>query len=239
MTCSGPIRPPGTRSAYLVAGFAQSTAGPAHHPPGRGGWQRPVPALAGQYPPAARHRGARVDPPRPGRHRRPDRRTARPGARLLGWWTRSTNGHGATLLQRAAGTTRRPRLLRAARRPARRAQPGAARRLAGLCQTQRGRRPGSSPSAAAPPNLRTLTAIAAGLGIPQAGSSARPSTPGCVVLGDDGAWFRHPLLADVLAESYLPGEAGPVHAAWAGSPGVALRRRCRRAAPAGRPRAPP
>ena len=31
----------------------------------------------------------------------------------------------------------------------------------------------------------------------------------------DGAWFRHPLLAGVLAESYLPGEAAPVHAAWA------------------------
>ena len=31
----------------------------------------------------------------------------------------------------------------------------------------------------------------------------------------DGVWFRHPLLAGVLAESYLPGEAAPVHAAWA------------------------
>ena len=36
-----------------------------------------------------------------------------------------------------------------------------------------------------------------------------------IVLGGDGVWFRHPLLAAVLAESYLPGEAAPVHAAWA------------------------
>ena len=28
-------------------------------------------------------------------------------------------------------------------------------------------------------------------------------------------WFRHPLLADVLAATYLPGQAAPVHAAWA------------------------
>ena len=39
-----------------------------------------------------------------------------------------------------------------------------------------------------------------------------------VVLDGDGVWFRHPLLAGVLAESYLPGEAAPVHAAWARSP---------------------
>ena len=36
-----------------------------------------------------------------------------------------------------------------------------------------------------------------------------------VLGGGDGVWFRHPLLAAVLAESYLPGEAAPVHAAWA------------------------
>ncbi len=47
------------------------------------------------------------------------------------------------------------------------------------------------------------------------GRSARPSTPEWSCSGDDGVWFRHPLLAAVLAESYLPGEAAPVHAAWA------------------------
>ncbi len=28
-------------------------------------------------------------------------------------------------------------------------------------------------------------------------------------------WFRHPLLADVLRSTYLPGEAAPIHAVWA------------------------
>ena len=40
-------------------------------------------------------------------------------------------------------------------------------------------------------------------------------------------------------QTYLPGEAAPVHAAWAGHLESALRRRCRRAAPAGRPRVAP
>ncbi|MGH3370110.1 MAG: helix-turn-helix transcriptional regulator [Nocardioidaceae bacterium] len=31
--------------------------------------------------------------------------------------------------------------------------------------------------------------------------------------GSDGYWFRHPLLAEVLYDSFLPGEAAPVHAA--------------------------
>ena len=35
------------------------------------------------------------------------------------------------------------------------------------------------------------------------------------MLGRERVWFRHPLLADVLIETYLPGEAAPVHAAWA------------------------
>ena len=38
---------------------------------------------------------------------------------------------------------------------------------------------------------------------------------GLVVRDGDTVWFRHPLLADVLVASYLPGEAAPVHAAWA------------------------
>ena len=36
-----------------------------------------------------------------------------------------------------------------------------------------------------------------------------------MVLDGDDVWFRHPLLAGVLAGSYLPGEAASVHAAWA------------------------
>ena len=66
-----------------------------------------------------------------------------------------------------------------------------------------------------PTDLRTLTAIAAELGISQAGSVREAVNTGVVVIGDDGVWFRHPLLTAVLAESYLPGEAAPVHAAWA------------------------
>ena len=38
---------------------------------------------------------------------------------------------------------------------------------------------------------------------------------GIVILDADSVWFRHPLLAEVLVASYLPGEAAPVHAAWA------------------------
>ena len=66
-----------------------------------------------------------------------------------------------------------------------------------------------------PTDLRTLAAIAAELGVSEAGSVREAVDAGVIVLDGDGAWFRHPLLAGVLAESYLPGEATPVHAAWA------------------------
>ena len=38
---------------------------------------------------------------------------------------------------------------------------------------------------------------------------------GIVIVDGDSVWFRHPLLADVLIATYLPGEAAPVHAEWA------------------------
>jgi DNA-binding CsgD family transcriptional regulator/tetratricopeptide (TPR) repeat protein len=64
-------------------------------------------------------------------------------------------------------------------------------------------------------DLRTLMAIAADLGVTDAGSLREAVDAGVLVLGGgEGVWFRHPLLARVLAESYLPGEAAPVHAAW-------------------------
>ena len=67
-----------------------------------------------------------------------------------------------------------------------------------------------------PAELRTLTGVAAELGVSEAGSVREAVDAGVVVLvGDDDVWFRHPLLAAVLAESCLPGEAAPVHAAWA------------------------
>ncbi|MGH3463644.1 MAG: LuxR C-terminal-related transcriptional regulator, partial [Kribbellaceae bacterium] len=37
----------------------------------------------------------------------------------------------------------------------------------------------------------------------------------CVAHGGEMCWFRHPLLAEVLNATFVPGEAVPVHAAWA------------------------
>ncbi|TCC42904.1 hypothetical protein E0H75_38505 [Kribbella capetownensis] len=37
----------------------------------------------------------------------------------------------------------------------------------------------------------------------------------CVAQGADMCWFRHPLLAEVLYATFVPGEAESVHAAWA------------------------
>ena len=123
---------------------------------------------------------------------------------------------GQPVLQRAAGTPRRPRLRRAARGPARRAQPGAAGRLAEHVSPGAGDRPHPGHRRPPRPNLRTLAAVAAELGVSEAGSVREAVDAGVVVLGGgEGVWFRHPLLAAVLAESYLPGEAAPVHAAWA------------------------
>jgi len=37
----------------------------------------------------------------------------------------------------------------------------------------------------------------------------------CVAQGAEMCWFRHPLLAEVLDATFVPGEAVPIHAAWA------------------------
>ena len=37
----------------------------------------------------------------------------------------------------------------------------------------------------------------------------------CVVQSAEVCWFRHPLLAEVLNATFVPGEAVPIHAAWA------------------------
>ena len=66
-----------------------------------------------------------------------------------------------------------------------------------------------------PTDLRTLTTTAAEIAGSQAGSVREAVDAGVIVLGGDEVWFRHPLLAGVLAETYLPGEAAPVHEAWA------------------------
>ncbi len=121
---------------------------------------------------------------------------------------------GQPILQRAAGAPRRPRLGRASRRPTRRAQPGAARRLARVVGPRAGdhpdprrRRPPDRPADAGGHRRRTRH--------PERRAVREAIDAGVVVLGGEAVWFRHPLLADVLTETYLPGEATPVHAAWA------------------------
>jgi len=37
----------------------------------------------------------------------------------------------------------------------------------------------------------------------------------CVAYSGEMCWFRHPLLAEVLTATFVPGEAVPIHAAWA------------------------
>ena len=67
-----------------------------------------------------------------------------------------------------------------------------------------------------PTDLPTLAKMAADLGISEVGWVREAVAAGVVVrAGGDGVWFWHPLMAAVLAESYVPGEAVPVHAAWA------------------------
>ncbi|TCC54420.1 LuxR family transcriptional regulator [Kribbella pittospori] len=63
----------------------------------------------------------------------------------------------------------------------------------------------------------TLVATAFGIG-PEALSAAlvEATTRGIVVALDSATcWFRHPLLAEVLYATFVPGEAAPYHAAWA------------------------
>ena len=67
-----------------------------------------------------------------------------------------------------------------------------------------------------PTEPSVLVSLAAGLGVSDPRALREAIDAGVVVLVREGAWFRHPLLADVLLDSFLPGEAGAVHAAWAG-----------------------
>ena len=66
-----------------------------------------------------------------------------------------------------------------------------------------------------PTDMRTLTAIATRLDTSETGAVREAVEAGVVVVGSEGVWFRHPLLADVLTATYLPGEATRAHAAWA------------------------
>ncbi len=65
-------------------------------------------------------------------------------------------------------------------------------------------------------DLREVTA-AGGIG-PEALTTALVEATGAgisVAHGPDTCWFRHPLLAEVLYATFVPGEAEPIHAAWA------------------------
>ena len=66
-----------------------------------------------------------------------------------------------------------------------------------------------------PTDLGSLDAVAGEIGVAITASVRESVDAGVVVLDGEMIWFRHPLLAGVLAESYLPREAAPVHAAWA------------------------
>ncbi len=66
-----------------------------------------------------------------------------------------------------------------------------------------------------PAEPAVLASVGAGLGVSDSGALHEAIEAGVVVLAREGVWFLHPLLADVLLESYLPGEASVVHAAWA------------------------
>ncbi len=85
-----------------------------------------------------------------------------------------------------------------------RAQNGPARELARLLAV-----------AGRPTKMATLSAVGADVGIEIVAPLRAALDAGVVTLDADSVWFRHPLLADVLLESYLPGEAAPVHAVWA------------------------
>ena len=84
-----------------------------------------------------------------------------------------------------------------------------------------------------PTVVADLESVLAGLGGQNFGTGSPPGAQaspmaaihegieaGIVNVEGDSVWFRHPLLADVLIATYLPGEAVPVHAAWAATLGA-------------------
>ena len=70
-----------------------------------------------------------------------------------------------------------------------------------------------------PTSIEDLREVAAAGGIgPEGLTTALVEATGAgisVAHGRDKCWFRHPLLAEVLYGTFVPGEAEPVHAAWA------------------------
>jgi len=70
-----------------------------------------------------------------------------------------------------------------------------------------------------PATVKNLTAVAATRGIAtesSAGALAEATNHGILVAQDAGrCWFRHPLLAEVLCDTFAPGMAASIHAVWA------------------------
>jgi hypothetical protein len=66
-----------------------------------------------------------------------------------------------------------------------------------------------------PTDVRTLGVVVAQLGVSTSPSVREAVDGGVLVLDGATVWFRHPLLAAVLLESYLPGEDEGAHGAWA------------------------
>ena len=68
-----------------------------------------------------------------------------------------------------------------------------------------------------PTEVPALQGVVAALGTSKAFTPALHEAVGAGILIREGEtiWFRHPLLADVLMSAFLPGEAAPIHAAWA------------------------
>ncbi len=154
------------------------------------------PALAGQRPPPPGHRGAGAD--------RGSTRTPPPtrspccwvGHRSHAWWSRCSRGRGATRTSAScwygAATW----------------APPSCPRTCPMSSARRCWRPGGALSATSreiarilaiagrPAELRTLAAVAAELGVSDAGSVREAVDAGVMVLGGgEGVWFRHPLLA--------------------------------------------
>jgi DNA-binding CsgD family transcriptional regulator/tetratricopeptide (TPR) repeat protein len=70
-----------------------------------------------------------------------------------------------------------------------------------------------------PASVDDLVEVAASRGIGAGavtGALVEATTNGiCVAPGAELCWFRHPLLPEVLTATFVPGEAVPIHAAWA------------------------
>jgi DNA-binding CsgD family transcriptional regulator/tetratricopeptide (TPR) repeat protein len=66
-----------------------------------------------------------------------------------------------------------------------------------------------------PTTPAVLASVASGLVAADTRALREAVDAGVVVVAREGVWFRHPLLSDVLVDTFLPGEEVPVHAAWA------------------------